>query len=391
MSNSHDQLERDLRAALRSVDHLPVSGDAWQQNQRRLAESRRRRGSRLLMAAAAVVVVLLVGGLVAVVTRGGDGATPANGDHDSRGGTSDSMSSNEVFAEGNLLGPIVELERVTVGGETAVREAALTDTSGKGPSLCDRVVTTRTETGSCSSREPSADKPTVAFDWLTSVLGDGTTGVLGGVDDRVVKVQIWLDNGDMTLADLKPSGWEDTKLFALTVPADGPRPQRLVAYSDFSGTVLQAVDLAAAFGDSQPPQGEKACAGAVAATWHKPGSADTGDLSVVLRSGSVEVTLAESDTVGSTCLGLSPGPLAGWTTFNGRIVVAVVAPEVQSYRVERAPTGLQADLYSVSGTTWQLLVATAPLQSTFRDAQLVVFDGSERELAREYLSQPASP
>ena len=72
-------------------------------------------------------------------------------------------------------------------------------------------------------------------------------------------------------------------------------------------------------------------------------------------------------------------------------MVAVVAPEVQSYRVERAPTGLQADLYSVSGTTWQLLVATAPLQSTFRDAQLVVFDGSERELAREYLSQPASP
>ncbi len=58
-----------------------------------------------------------------------------------------------------------------------------------------------------------------------------------------MKVQIWMDNGDMTLADLKPGTWEGTKLFALTVPADGPRPQRLVAYSDASGTVLQAVDL----------------------------------------------------------------------------------------------------------------------------------------------------
>jgi hypothetical protein len=103
------------------------------------------------------------------------------------------------------------------------------------------------------------------------------------------------------------------------------------------------------------------------------------------------VTLAESDTVGSTCLGLGPGPLAGTTSLNGQTVVVVVAPEVQSYRVERAPTGLQADLYSVSGTTWKLLVATVPPETTFRDSQLVVLDGSERELAREYLSQPASP
>ena len=388
MSNDHDQLERDLRAALRSIEHLPVSGDAWQQNQRRLAASRSRRGSRLLLAAAAVVVVLLVTGLVALATRDGDGATPANGD---RGGSSDSSSSDEMFAEENLLGPIVAVETLQVGGEPTVHEAALTDASGKGPSLCDRVVAASSESGGCTSREPAADKPSVAFDWLTGHLGGGTTGVLAGVDDRVAKVQIWMDNGDMTLADLKPSGWEGTKLFALTVPDDGPRPQRLVAFSDASGSVLQAVDLAAAFGDSPPPQGDKACAGAVAATWHQPGSGATGDLSVVLRSGSVQVTLAESDTVGSTCLGLSPGPLAGWTTFNGRTVVAVVAPEVQSYRVERAPTGLQADLYSVSGTTWQLLVATVPVQSTFRDAQLVVFDGSERELAREYLSQPASP
>ena len=54
MNSSHDQLERDLRAALRSIDHVPVSGDAWQQNQRRLRESGSRRGHRVLAAAAVV-------------------------------------------------------------------------------------------------------------------------------------------------------------------------------------------------------------------------------------------------------------------------------------------------------------------------------------------------
>ncbi len=38
-----------------------------------------------------------------------------------------------------------------------------------------------------------------------------------------------------------------------------------------------------------------------------------------------------------------------------------------------------------------MLVATVPEQSTFGDAQLVLLDGSERELEREFLSQPASP
>jgi hypothetical protein len=195
----------------------------------------------------------------------------------------------------------------------------------------------------------------------------------------------------MTLANLKPSGWEGTKLFALTVPADGPRPQRLVAYSDASGTVLQAVDLQSRFGDDWLPRAGRTCAGAVTATWHEALSGGTGDVSVVLWSGSVKVTVAESDTVGSTCLELGQGPLAGSTNLGGTLVVAIVAPEVQSYRVEQGPAGLQADMYSLTGTPWKVLVARVPGQSTFGDAQLVVLDSSERELAREYLHQPASP
>ena len=106
MNSSHDQLERDLRAALRSIDHVPVSGDAWQQNQRRLRESGSRRGHRVLAAAAVVLVVLLVGGLLAALNGRSDSGTPANNGRDD--GTSDSMSSDEMFADENLLGPIVE-------------------------------------------------------------------------------------------------------------------------------------------------------------------------------------------------------------------------------------------------------------------------------------------
>ena len=87
---------------------------------------------------------------------------------------------------------------------------------------------------------------------------------------------------------------------------------------------------------------------------------------------------------------MSAKAIAGWTSF-GDLVVAVVAPEAQSYRVEQAPPGLQADLYFVEGTPWQVLIATVPPQSTFQEAQLVVLDDSERELDREFLNQPASP
>ncbi len=153
MTSSHDQLERDLRAALRSVVLVPVSADAWQQNQRRLAAAptaacpscfggrRRARGAARRRS-------------VAIATGGRDGGTPANDD-----GSSDSSSSDEFFADENLLGPVVEVERLKVDGESAVHEAALSDTSGKGPSLCDRVVTVSQSSGSggCTSREPSAD------------------------------------------------------------------------------------------------------------------------------------------------------------------------------------------------------------------------------------------
>ena len=234
MNHLEDRLRSELR---QEADAVRTSPDAWQAHRRRLAADHSHRHQRRLRSAAAVVAVLLLGGVVYAASRqSGDGGTPASG-------------SDDAFATENLLGPPVEVETVTVDGVPTVHEAALSDMTGKGPNMCDRVEAASSGFGSCTSREPDADDPAVALDWLSgSSGGSNTRGILAGVDSRVMKVQIWMTNGDMTLADLKPGGWEGTKLFALTVPADGPRPQRLVAYSDASGSVMQAIDLTERFG-----------------------------------------------------------------------------------------------------------------------------------------------
>jgi hypothetical protein len=138
-----------------------------------------------------------------------------------------------------------------------------------------------------------------------------------------------MDNGDMTLADLKPGRWEGTKLFALTVPAAGPRPQRLVAYSDASGTILQSVDLGDRFGTGWLPRGGGACAGTATGTWPQPGTGRTGPVTVSLWSGSASVKFRTPNAGGSTCLALGPGALAGSLSVADHVVV-VVGPEIST-------------------------------------------------------------
>jgi hypothetical protein len=224
-------VERDLRAAARAFDDVPVSSDAWQRNQLRLAANRGRRGRTLLAVAAALVLVVAVGALVLGGGNGGKRTLPGG----SGGG--------DPFGDSVVLGPPVDVETVTIDGVETTHQAVLSDQTGKGPNLCDRYLSGTGANGGCSSREANADNPDVAFDWLTATTGGGDIrGVLAGVDSRVSQVRIWMSNGDQTLARLKPAGWEGTQIFGLTVPADGPRPQRLVAYG--RPGVLQTVDLA---------------------------------------------------------------------------------------------------------------------------------------------------
>jgi hypothetical protein len=238
MSQSPERIalvERDLLAAARAFDDVPVSADAWQQNQQRLATDRGHRGRILLAVAAGLVLVVAVGALVLGGGNGGKRTLPGG----SGGG--------DPFGDSVVLGPPVDVETVTVDGVETTHQAVLSDQTGKGPNLCDRYVSGTGANGGCSSRDPNADDPDVAFDWLTATTGGGDIrGVLAGVDSRVSQVRIWMSNGDQTLARLKPAGWEGAQIFGLTVPADGPRPQRLVAYG--RPGVLQTVDLASLLG-----------------------------------------------------------------------------------------------------------------------------------------------
>jgi hypothetical protein len=369
-------VETRLHDALTDLtENVQVRGDAWQEHQRRRAVARSRIGSRLLLVAAAVIVVIaLVGGLLGALNGKPDRSTPAHG---SGNGSGDSSSSDEVFANGNLLGPIVAVESVQMGGVQAVHEAALSDTSGKGPSLCDRITTAASASGSCTSRVPGADKAGVAFDWLSGTTGSGDIrGVLAGVDKRVMKVQIWMDNGDMTLADLKPGGWEGTKLFALTVPADGPRPQRMVAYSDASGTVLQAVDLPSMFGRSwSGPDSVCAHPGSTGGgRWPIPGSGAPNDVSLGLGGAEALVsTRTSAGAIESTCLDLGPTSLAGWIDV-ARTFVGVAGPEVALIQIRRGTTVVsQVKASNSQGTQFQVAVLR-DLPTDLRGTEVVAVD-----------------
>lgn len=375
-----EQIEGRLRAALEAQSRaVQVSPDAWQRNQRRVAADRSRRNRMLLGAAAAVVAVAAVLGAGALLGGGGSGGSSAGG-------------SDGPFTTRYLLGAPVEAETLTIDGEPAVHEIALSDMTGEGPNLCERYVAASSDSGGCTSREPSADKPGVAFDWLSGTEGGGDLrGVLAGVDGRVTKVRIWMDNGDMVLAELHPTGWEGTRMFALTTKVGGPVAQRLVAYGPDRNAV-QAVDLPSRFG----------------ATWLAPRSACAGDrVARGAPDGDASVELGTQDARLSTrgpidnavvaCIErLLPRALAGWHQA-GTLVVAVVAPEVESVELtnpEPNVIGLRLDQAAatpVSGSPWRIATLRVDNAAELGDSELVAYDESGQEVDRAFLNQPPTP
>ena len=353
-----EQLERDLRTARSAYDDVSVSPDAWQQNQRRLAAGGARRGGRALTIAAAVVAVLLVGAVVSSLA--GDGP---------RGGAPAS-SGDDVFDDAVILGPPVELGRRVVDGETVVHEAVLSDLTGEGPMLCDREMAVSSGSEGCASRDPEADDPAVALDWLTGSQVDGGHGLVGGVDDRVLKVQVWMDNGDMTLANLLPSGWEGTKLFGLSIPADGPAPQRLVAYADASGDVLQVVDLVDRFGKDWLPGVDGGCRD-IRPTRTAPFSGGT-----TVQASSVDVEVAFRGPGGGTrnvCRTMVGTPISAVST--GDSLVIVVSPEIAEVRLDGdGRTDRSTAWRQLGSTMWR--ATTVPTEELRPDDVLELLDGS---------------
>jgi hypothetical protein len=361
-----ERLERELLEARAHFDEVPVSPDAWQQNQHRLAVARSRRGGRLMAVAAAVVAVVLLGALVATLAdQGPDRGAPGGGG---------SGGSDDPWLTENILGEPQQVETLRLDGRDMVHELVLTDTDGSGPQLCDRFTTLENDggAGGCTPRQPDADDSSVAVDWIsgTTGSGDGLHGVVAGVDHRVVKVQVWMDNGDMTLAELHPTGWEGTRMLAFTSPPGAPVPQRLVAYSDALGTVLQAVDLAHLFGESWLPIQQPACAGV------QQGAAASFAGGVTVQASSVAAEISYTGPGGGTrevCRPMTEAPVAVVRT--GDELVIVMAPEVDAIRLDgRGRLGPSGPVERVGTTMWRATVR--PVQGLRAEDTLEFLDGS---------------
>lgn len=375
----HERLEQRLRAAVDAVPQRPVPAEAWREHQHRIAADGRRRASRVLATAAGLVLVL--GPVGAATLLGGDG--PGTGA--AQGGAAD------PWAPQNVLGEPAVAETLTLGGQETRHELVLTDTDGTGPDLCDRYLTLDggSGAGGCTDRQPDADDPGVAIDWITGTTGSGDIhGVEAAVDARVMKVQVWMSNGDEVLAVLHPTGWDDTTMFALTIPDTGPTPQRLVAYSDASGTVLQAVDLGAVFGDDWLPH-ETACGArtdqvSVSRLLAPDASKESADVDFGFGTASVRIVTSEGSTVGTQCLDLSAARSAV-ASVTGTVAVIVTGPEVARLRVLGGAVSRDEDTAAVDRSPWRLVVLR--LDTSDLDRTLIsLVDGTGQTIDEQSLS-----
>ena len=392
--NSSEQVEDRLRAQLRAeAEGVRLSIDPWQENQRRVAAATSRRGRQVLgIAAALLVVPTLIGASALLGGEGGSGGMPARG-------------SDDPFGSAALLGPPMEAERLTVDGEQTIHTIALSDMTGKGPNLCEQYETISADRGSgdnssgsssggggCTPRDPNADDAGVAFDWLMGTEGGGDIrGVTAGVDSRVSMVRIWMDNGDMLLATLHPTGWDHTRMFALTTQSpDAPTAQRLVAYGR-DGNVLQAVELSSPFGKSWLTQ-RSACAGdRVAELVPDGGILPNAYVALGTEDASISVRTAYDDE-GTACLEqLKPDALAGWYPGGLGLVAAVVAPEVVMVRLVVGETVVdEVKASSVSGSPWRVAVLRADNIDQLDRAELVALDETGLRLDRQPAGQIGS-
>jgi len=390
----NQQIEEQLRGDLRAeAEGLRLSPDPWQENQRRVSAAASGRSRRVLTVAAVALAVATLAAGVALLGGGGAGDAPAAG-------------TGDPFTTEYLLGAPVEAETLTIDGQQTVHTIALSDMTGEGPNLCDEYESVSAATGDeasgsssggCTTRDPTADDRDVAFDWLTGTEGSGDIrGVTAGVDGRVSKVQIWMDNGDMVLATLHPTGWDDTRMFALTTqPPDAPTAQRLVAYGRV-GNVLQAVDLPTRFGETWLAR-RSACDGDRVAE-----SVPNGD---VLPNAHVELGTADAqlsirlaiDDSAEACLErLHATALAGWYP-SGPLVAVVTAPEVATLRLIVAG-GSGGDTVldevtpeAVSGSPWRVGIMRVDKQSLLDNAELLALDRRGEFLDRGFVNQPISP
>jgi hypothetical protein len=245
------RLERDLRAASSAYDDVVVSSDAWQENQLRLGAGRQRRSPVPPVAvavAAAVVVLLLVGGALLV-----------RGPQHTASGPPAGPAPQTTSPDGSIhLAGGVEALRLKIGTGYAAVDVAAYGGSSSAPARVCSMSTGEGKRGDffadapiCSGREPRADDPAVAIDYLTAgpphPNPNTWVSVAGAVDSRVTSVQVWNANGNTGSLPVTRLGSSNLSAFGYVMTGPDHRPQRLVAFGA-DGRVLQSIDLAQRLG-----------------------------------------------------------------------------------------------------------------------------------------------
>lgn len=365
---SHELLEQQLREARSAFDGDPVSPDAWQDNQRRVAGSRpaRRRHTAGWLAAATVTGIVAAGlGFSALQDDGPSAVQPASGPQRA-------TSEAGPFEQDHLLGPPVVYDEADPDTQ-AVRRLALLDPDGNGPRLCAEYRLEQSSATSCHAREEDADKGKVAFDWLGGTSGDGSLrALIAGVDQRVDAVEVWLSNGRRQIVETHPSGWENHRLLAFSRTLDEGVPQRLVAY-DADRQVLQAIDLPDEFGGAEWLPTKSACDNdPVVSVPAGEGPFPRAQVALGTSDVLVEVATTPSASAGG-CLGLEDRPLAAALPADGYLVV-VTAPEVSLLKIRTGDRTVDAEPTLAPGAPWALVRVALPPEVAGQDIQLTAYD-----------------
>jgi hypothetical protein len=148
-------------------------------------------------------------------------------------------------------------------------------------------------------------------------------------------------------------------MFALTLGKGAPTPQRLVAYADASGTVLQAVDLTDLFGKDWLPK-EAACGirtdrVSVTRLLGPDGSTESANLDLGYAHASVRIVTDDGSTVATQCVDLSAAHPSVASVI-GTVAVIITGPEVEHLRVfDSSGTG-EVSTAAVERSPWRRVV-----------------------------------
>lgn len=383
MSRTED-LEARVRDALsEAASAVTISSTAWQDNQALLIKRRARRRLHLLGAAAAAVMTVLA--LPLFIGGDGQGGSPPAG--------RETPAPAASLGRGPKLPRAVEVTRLHLAeGVATVRLTVKQRERSAFDDVCVERRIGKSGDYRCLGGSAFSYDPGVAIDYLSYTPNERPSTLAGAVDARVTTLRAWLADGNAVDLDLVDLGSERLRGFALLTEEDAALPQRLVAHGR-DGNVLQATNLWRSWLPAR-----SACAGDRVAEYVPNGDVfPNAYVALGTTDARISARLSPSDSA-ETCLEkLRATALAGWFA-PGSLVVAVVAPEVETVRLINAQRGSSADRVldeasptRVAGSPWQVVNFTDLNPADVATAELLALDQHGLFLDRAAVSQPSSP